>query len=144
MAEEGGIKRLYPIIVGVALVGALFFLWSGRDTPIKNMPTDKEAGNPYLCTACGHTEELSPHERAEWIKEKGLDVTRGGTAGGPRTSMRSSSLACRQCSEMTLQLASKCLKCNKIYRGGECPVCIPEPADEPKDKGEKKPRRGRR
>ena len=45
---------------------------------------------------------------------------------------------------MTLQLATKCLKCNKIYRSGECPDCIPPAPDEPEDKGGKKPRRGSR
>ena len=64
MAEEGGFKRLYPIIVGVALVGALFLLWSSRDAPLRAMPDEKEAGNPYLCTACGYSEELSPQDRA--------------------------------------------------------------------------------
>ena len=144
MAEEGGIKRLYPVIVGVALVGSLYFLWSSQDAPIRAMPDDKEAGNPFLCTACGYSEEMSPHERAEWIREKGQNVERGGVVGGPRTSMRRPSLACRQCNEMTLQLATKCLKCNKIFSSGECPVCIPEVPDEPEDKGGTKPRRGSR
>ena len=144
MSEEGGFKRFYPAIVGVALVGALFFMWSGRDTPIKNMPTDKESGNPYLCTACGHSEEMSPNERAEWIREKGQKIDRGGAAGGPRTSMRRPSLTCRQCNEQTLQLANKCLKCNKIFSSGECPDCVVPVPEEPEDKGGKKPRRGRR
>ena len=143
MSEEGGMKRLYPVIIGVALVAALFFLWSGRDVPIKNMPKDKEAGNPYICTACGKTEELSPYDLANWIGTKGQEVERGGEAGGPRTSMRSFSLPCAQCGEMTLVLASKCLECGKIYRGGECPDCVPEASDEPEEE-DKKPRRGRR
>ena len=148
MAEEGGIKQvLYPLMIGVFLVGCVYFIWTGQETPIKNMPKDKDSGNPYLCTACGHTEEMSPFERVEWIKEKGQNVNRGGADGGPRTSMRTPVLACRQCSDMTLVLASKCLKpdCGKIYRGGECPVCVAEAPDEPEDKGPKKPpRRDRR
>lgn len=144
MAEEGGFKRLYPIIVGVALVGAMYFLWSSQDAPIRAMPDSKEAGNPYLCTACGHSEEMSPHERAEWIREKGQTIDRGGAAGGPRTSMRRPTLACRQCNEMTLQLATKCLKCNKIFRSGECPDCVVPVPEETKDKGGKKRTRDRR
>ena len=39
MAEEGGIKQvLYPLMIGVFLVGCVYFIWTGQETPIKEMP----------------------------------------------------------------------------------------------------------
>ena len=143
MADERGIKRYYPLLSGVILAVAVFLFWMGADAAIRQMPDTPESADPFYCTACEYVIQMTPRKRAEWIRAKGIVVTRGDPNSDQHTGHRIPRYACPQCEQMTLKVARKCDTCNKILGGDTCPTCIASPKP-PEDSAKKQKRRADR
>lgn len=144
MADERGIKRFYPLVSGVILAVAAILFWGGYDAAIKQMPDTPESADPFYCTACEYATEMTPRKRAEWIRAKGLYVTRGDPDAEQRTGHRIPHWACPECEQMTLRVASKCYDCDNIFWGKTCPTCTPRSEAGAKKREKKSTRPDRR
>ena len=143
MADEGGIKRFYPLVSGVTLAAAAILFWIGADAPIREMPDTRESADPFYCTACEHATTMTPRARAKWIRNKGIYVTRGDPTSDQRAGHRIPHYACPQCEQMTLRVARKCFDCEKVFWGKTCPSCpgVPELLEEGAKKPKERPTR---
>jgi len=128
MAKQFKYKQvIYAIVIVICLGGAIYHVFLKRDDPLDQIPDDRGDTQPWICSACLYSQEMTARDIAEFRTKKQKFISDEGE--GTATSRGHLVLECPKCGKMTFQLGIRCPKCGTIMlrtRHGKpfsCPQC---------------------